>query len=69
MPARLLKLVPQFHLWVQQQVMTPDEAMELQTLFQALRTGEQKPIPEHLKPAMENLGLHQLVNEETATRH
>ena len=33
------------------------------------RDGETLALPSHLWPAMENLGLHQLVNEATAMRH
>ena len=69
MSAQAINLLPDFSRWVDLQVMTQDEAQELQALFQAMRDGQTLALPSHLWPAMENLGLHQLVNEATAMRH
>ena len=69
MSAQAINLLPDFSRWVALQVMTQDEALELQALFHAMRDGETPAPPSHLCPAMENLGLHQLVTEATAPRH
>lgn len=65
----MLTLLPDFQCWVDQQVMTLDEASQLQALFQSMRSGETTPLPRHLESAMERLGLWGMVDSQTATRH
>ena len=69
MSAQAINLLPDFSRWVALQVMTQDEALELQAIFGMLRVGESAQMPDHLQIAMQSLGLHQLLDETTATRH
>lgn len=63
MPARLLTLVPQFRLLVQQQVMTQDEALQIQEHTRERLAGNPQPLPEHLEPAMLRLGTWAMLGE------
>lgn len=65
----MLHLLPEFQNWVRKQLMTAEEALQLQTLFEQMQTGETLDCPEHLHQAVQNLGLDQMVDELTATMH
>lgn len=65
----MLHLLPEFQNWVLKQLMTAEEAHQLQTLLEQMQEGETLDCPEHLQQAVQNLGLDQMVDELTAMRH
>jgi hypothetical protein len=64
-----LPLLPQYQHWVDQWVLTEQQAQHLQFLMDSLQEGQEMEVPPPLESALQNLALHGLVDAETETRH